>query len=146
MTMTRFLLFILFLGIIYFGWMTWKFLKYRVREKGDKNSIYYRLSEGLTLNEAIEKEFSDLNKFSKIGLTPQVIKTVANEIANLEERMTVDNVIEIYSTFIYRYIFRNGQLKNPSNLDETKILRVIYSLEFIEKDGYFVIKPDNVIV
>ncbi len=123
--------------------MTWKFSKYKTREKGDKNAIHYDLSNGLTLSEAIEKEFSDLNKFSKIGLTPRVIKTVANEIANLEEQITVDNAIEIYSAFIYRYIFRNGQLKNPSNLDETKILRAIYNLEFIEKNGYFVLKPEK---
>ncbi len=57
--------------------------------------------------------------------------------------MGTDNVVEIYSTFIHRYIFRDGRLKNPKNLSDQKILYALETLEFNERNGYFVIKPDK---
>lgn len=69
----------------------WKFLKYKTQEKGDKNSIYYLLSSGLTIEEAIKKEFSGLNIFSKLGISHGVIKTVAEKLASFEGQMDIDD-------------------------------------------------------
>ena len=124
------------------------FFKYKQKEKFDKNSIYSLLRQNLSLEEALKKELSDLNKFNNIGLTEGVVNSVAEKISELQSMMDVDNVIEIYSTFIYRYIFRCGKLKNPHNIDETKLIRALYDMNFKQggngkTDSYFVLAEDK---
>ena len=57
--------------------------------------------------------------------------------------MNTNNVIEIYSTFIHRYIYKDGRIKKPTNLSDKKIIYALETLGFNERNGYFVIKPDK---
>lgn len=67
---------------------------------------------------------------------------MSREISYLAKMTDIDNVIEIYSTFIHRYIYRDGRIKKPTNLSDQKIIYALETLDFNERGGYFVIKPD----
>ncbi|MCK9573636.1 MAG: hypothetical protein M0R20_04485 [Candidatus Omnitrophica bacterium] len=138
---------ILFIIIIlatgFFIWVAWGFIKYKSKERMDKNEIYSYLRDGLSLEYALRKTFSNLNKFQNLGLQELTLNRVSEKIAGLINKTDMDNVIEIYSDFIHRYIFRGGQLKNPQSLSDQKILYALESMEFNERNGYFVIKPDK---
>ncbi|PIP17782.1 MAG: hypothetical protein COX43_02395 [Parcubacteria group bacterium CG23_combo_of_CG06-09_8_20_14_all_35_9] len=121
----------------------WAFFKYKNKERMDKNEIGSYLSEGLSLSKALEKVFSSLNKYYNLGLRTSTVEQVSNGIAELEKTMDTSNVVEIYSTFIYRYVFRNGKNKKPTNISDQKIIYALETLDFNERNGYFVIKPDK---
>ena len=121
----------------------WAFFKYKTKERFDKNEIGSYLSEGFSLQKAIEKAFSNLNKFDNLGLHQTTIERVSSEIASLEKRMNASNVVEIYSTFIHRYIFRNGSRKKPKNLSDRKIIYALETLDFDERNGYFLMRADK---
>jgi len=121
----------------------WAFFKYKIKERMDKNEIGSYLLEGFPLATAIEKAFSNLNKYHNLGLQSSTIERVSNGIAELEKTMDTNNVVEIYSTFVYRYIFRDGRMKKPTNLSDQKIIYALETLNFNERNGYFVVKPDQ---
>jgi len=134
---------IIILAVGFFLWVVWGFIKYKNKERMDKNEIYSYLHDGSSLEEALRKAFSNLNKYQALGLRDSTIGSVSSKIAELAKRMETDNVVEIYSTFVHRYIFRNGQIKKPINLSDQKIIYALETLEFDERNGYFVIKPDK---
>lgn len=109
----------------------------------DKNEIGSYLLEGLSLQKAIEKAFSNLNEYHNLGLHPATIEKVSDGIASLEKTMDASNVVEIYATFVHRYIFRDGKNKKPINISDQKIIYALETLDFNERNGYFVIKPDK---
>jgi len=135
-------LIVLILGAIFFAWIVFAFLKYKKKEARDKREVHAYIASGLTLAQAIEKAFFGLNEDFKMGLSRSTISTVANEIAGLKGMMSADNVIEIYSTFIHRYIFRDDTNKDALNIEDSKILYALSHLNFDGKGGYFVIRPD----
>lgn len=137
------LLTIVILAVIFFLWIVWGFIKYKSKERMDKNEIYSYLHDGLSLEEALKKAFSNLNKYQTLGLRDSTIDKVSAGIAHLSKTMDTDNVIEIYSTFIHRYIYRDGRVKKPTNLSDQKIIYALEALDFNERNGYFVIKPDK---
>ncbi len=143
----NFLTAIVVLIIGFFLWFfistVWAFFKYKNKGRMDKNEIGSYLSEGLSLSKAIEKAFSNLNNYNNIGLRPSTIERVGKGIAELEKTMDVGNVVEIYSTFVHRYIFRNGKNKKPTNISDQKIIYALETLDFNDRNGYFVIKPDR---
>jgi len=134
---------IIILAVCFFLWVVWGFIKYKSKERMDKNEIYSYLRDGLDLEHALQKAFFNLNKFQNLGLQESTLNRVSEKIASLTNTMDTDNVVEIYSTFIHRYIFRDGQLKNPNNLSDQKILFALETLKFNERNGYFVIMPDK---
>lgn len=137
------LLAIVILAVGFFLWVVWGFIKYKSKERMDKNEVHSYLRDGLSLEEALKRAFSNLNKYQALGLRDSTIERVGAGIANLAKMMDTDNVIEIYSTFVRRYIFRDGRIKKPTNLSDQKIIYALETLEFNEQNGYFVIKPDK---
>lgn len=137
------LLTLVILAVVFFLWVVWGFIKYKSKERMDKNEVYSYLHDGLSLEEALKKAFSNLNKYQSLGLRNSTIDRVSTGIADLSKTMDTDNVIEIYSTFIHRYIFRDGRIKKPANLSDQKIIYALETLDFNERNGYFVIKPDK---
>lgn len=133
---------ILSVVVIFIVWNIWSFLKYKKNEAKNKMTIQRYLSNGLTLDKALGKAFSDLNENLKLGLSSSTITIVAEKVADLNKMMGVDNVVEIYSTFIHRYIFRCTRKKSRS-VSDTKIIYAIENMEIDERNGYFVIKPDT---
>lgn len=127
----------------FFLWVVWGYIKYKHRERMDKNEIYSHLHDGLALKEALKTAFSNLNKYQSLGLQDSTIDRVSTGIADLAKTMDTDNVVEIYSTFVHMYIFRNGRTKKPTNLSDQKIIYSLETLDFNERNGYFVIKPDK---
>jgi hypothetical protein len=127
----------------FFLWVVWGFIKYKNKERMDKNEGYSYLRDGLSLEEALKTAFSNLNKYLSIGLNSSTIDKVSSGISGLAKTMDTDNVIEIYSTFIHRYIFRDGRIKKPTKISDEKIIYALETLEFNERNGYFVIKPDK---
>lgn len=121
----------------------WAFFKYKNKARMDKNEIGSYLSEGLPLSIAIEKAFSNLNKYHNLGLQSSTIERVSNGIAELEKMMDASNVVEIYSTFVHRYIFGSGMNKKPTNLSDQKIIYALETLKFDSRNGYFVIGQDS---
>ena len=124
-------------------WFIWGFFKFRLITRGTKVAIRLHLASGLTLFDAIKKAFLDLNMSRNLGLHEITIEKVSSKIANLETIMDTDNVVEIYLTFIWRYIFRDGRKMKPTNLEDQKIIYALENLDFNEKNGFYVIKPDT---
>ncbi len=119
------------------------FFKYKRQEKMDKNEVGSYLIEGLSFEASIDRAFSNLNKYQNTGLSSLTIEKVITKISELQNIMTTDNAVEIYSTFVWRYIYRNGKNKKPKNLSEQKIIYALESLDFNEKNGYFILKSDK---
>lgn len=139
----NFFVVIIFLLVAFFIWIVWGFLKYKLIERGNKVQINFYLSNGLSLFDSIKKALQNLNKSRNLGLKDSTIKKVSEEIADLKQTMNINNIIEIYSTFIHRYIFRDGRKMRPTNLMDEKIIYAAENLNFNEKNGFFVIKPDK---
>lgn len=124
-------------------WNVWGFMRYKQKEKMYKNLVYSYIHDGMSLEEALTESFSNLNKFEDFGLSNQTIRSVCNKMAFLAEKTDTANVVEIFSAFIYRYIFKNGRVKKPNNISNEKIIYALENLDFNERNGYLVIKPDK---
>ncbi|MCG2726779.1 MAG: hypothetical protein L6420_11125 [Elusimicrobia bacterium] len=57
--------------------------------------------------------------------------------------MNTENVVEIYSSFINRYIYKSGKIPNPKNISDKKIIYAIENLNLHNGNGYFVIWNDK---
>ncbi len=124
-------------------WCIWGFIKYKRNEGQAKKIIYQCISKGMSLEKAVLLTFSNLNESHKLGLSPNTINRVARKISELTAKMDLDNAIEIYATFLHRYLFKTDSLKTSTGVSDTGVLYAIESMEFNERNGYFVLKPDH---
>lgn len=129
--------------VLLVGWTVWGFVKYKSKERMAKNEIYSYINDGLLLPEAIKKSLMNVKEYTNLNLDKATINKVGDIIASLSNRMNIDNVIEIYSTFIHRYIYRDGRNKKADNIEDKKIIYAVENLELNERNGYFVIQPDK---
>ena len=129
-------------GIVGFiGWSAFKSI-YRRQESRDKIKITLLLKDGLDLAGAINTVFSKLNDTLPQKLSEETVSAFVRRISSLENRMDPENVIEIYSTFIYRYICRNSLQPHP-NVSDANVLYALEHLSLEERNGYFVLKADK---
>ncbi len=128
--------------IFFFLWLVFDFLKYQGKERLNKNKVFSYLQDGLSLAQALKLALSNLNKNKALNLSDSIIERISSDIASLGDRMDVRNVVDVFSDFIYRYIFYHGKYKNPKNLSEEKIIYALETLELQDRGGYYVIKPD----
>lgn len=91
----------------YILWTIFDFLKFKIIERGIKTQISVYFASNLSLFDSIKKAFSNLNKNRQLGLKDFTIEQVRAKIADLVKIMNIDNVIEVYSTFVHRYVFSN---------------------------------------
>lgn len=136
------LLFIILAVVGFILWNIFAFVRYKGRESKDKDRITGYLRSILSLTEAIQKVFSELNDSLPNRLKTETISTVAEKIASLQNQMEMENVIEIYSTFVYRYICRNSNRPHP-NVNDRNVLYAVNNMTFEQRNGYFVLKPDS---
>lgn len=135
-----FIIVILVVGFVV--WNIFGFLRYKKKESTDKTKVAGLIEAGVALSEAIERVFSEFNASLPKPLTANTVSIVARHISSLQEEMTVGNVIEIYSTFVYRYICRNSTRPHP-NVTDNNVLFAVRNMTFDERNGYFVLKADN---
>ena len=124
-------------------WCIWGFIKYKRNEGQAKKIVYQCISKGMSLEKAVSLTFSNLNESHKLGLSLNTINKVANNISELTSKMDLDNAIEIYATFLHRYLFEMDSLKTSVGVSDAQVLYAIESMEFNERNGYFVLKPDH---
>lgn len=124
-------------------WTVYGFIKYKRNEGEAKKIIYQCISRGMSLEKTVLLTFSNLNESHKLGLSPDTINKVAEKISELTAKMDLDNAIEIYATFLHRYLFETDSLKTAAGVSDAQVLRAIESMEFNERNGYFVLKPDH---
>jgi len=136
-------IFIVLIIVVILLWFVGGYFKFRMMSRGMKIAVRMHLVTGLPLSEAIKKAFLELNQSRKLGLQDATIEKVSNKIASFEEMMNTDNVMDIYSTFVWRYIFRDGGRMKPKNLTDEKVIYALENLKFNEKNGFYVIKPDK---
>ncbi len=124
--------------------IVWKFIEYKKLEKSYKQEIYEHLyRKGNSLSKSLEMAFSNLNEFKNLKLDYSIVLMVAREMSILNKIMSVENVIEIYPQFIYRYIFNNGKNKRPKEISKEKLIYALENMSFDNNLGYFVLKPDK---
>lgn len=124
-------------------WTVYGFIKYKRNEGEAKKIIYQCISEGMSLEKAVLLTFSNLNESHKLGLSADIINEVAQKISGLTTKMDLDNAIEIYATFLHRYILEMDSLKTSTGVSDAQVLYAIESTEFNERSGYFVLKSDH---
>jgi hypothetical protein len=142
---------ILLLVLAFFAWTVWRFLKYKRQESGDKRKVGYYLSTGASLAEAIELAFSDLNRTANYGLRSDTIHAIAHKLASFSGIMDPSNVVELYSSFVERYVFLRGRVavvrdvpsKKSLKLDEARLLYAVEHLDLVERNGYYYFKPST---
>lgn len=139
----NFLSIIVILLIAFLLWVVWGFLKYKRNEKQAKAIIYECISKGMSLHDAVHVTFANLNQSYELGLSENTVQKIADKISGLTTKMDLDNAIEIYATFLHRYIFRDGPVKKPQGVSDEKVRYAIESMQFDERNGYFVIKYDS---
>src|SRR6266478_1500726 len=142
---------ILLLVLAFFAWTFWRFLKYKRQESGDKRKVGYYLSTGTSLPEAIELAFSDLNRTVNCGLRSDTIHAIAHKLASLSRIMDASNVVEIYSSFVERYVLLRGRVavvtdvssKKSLKLDEARLLYAVERLDLVARNGHYCLKPST---
>lgn len=97
----------------------------------------------MSLEKTILLTFSNLNESHKLGLSQNTINRVASKISELTTKMDLDNAIEIYASFLHRYLFETDSLKTSAGVSDAQVLYAIESMEFNERNGYFVLKSDH---
>jgi hypothetical protein len=138
--------FIIIIAILITGLITyiiWEFIKYRNKNKLFENEVYSHINNGLSLEDALKLSFIRLNNSQNFGLSDSTIIKVCDKIVDLEKRMNTENVVEIYSSFINRYIYKSGKITNPKNISDKKIIYAIENLNLHNGNGYFVIWNDK---
>jgi hypothetical protein len=142
---------ILLLVLAFFAWTVWRFLKYKRQESEDKRKVGYYFSTGASLAEAIELAFSDLNRTANCGLHSDTIHAIAHKLVSLSELMDASNVVEIYSSFVERYVLLKGRVaivrdvpsKKSVKLDEARLLYAVEHLDLVERNGHHCITPST---
>lgn len=130
--------------------MFFGFSDYKRQERGDKRQVVQKLQEGLSLREALEEVFNDLNKHFDLGLGNNTVQEVAKVIADLEGKMDLENVIEIYSSFIYWCIFDGGKFgfgkeekRSNYKFRDESVLYAVNNLSLRESGGYYALRADS---
>jgi hypothetical protein len=134
------LLIILALLLLLIFWQVFNFLKYLSFERRCKNEISSYLQDGFLLPKAIARAFSNLNEDKKIGLSDLTINRISYGMNDFLQKMDVENVIDIYASFIYLYVFSNGRNMNAVGITDEKLTNYFLDLNLRNKNGYYVIK------
>jgi hypothetical protein len=127
-----------FLLIIF--WQIFRFRRYLSFERRCKNEISSYLQKGISLPEAIAQAFSNLNIDKKIGLSEATINRISFGMNDLLQKMDIENVIDIYASFIYLYVFSNGRNMNAFNVTDEKLTNYFFSLKLRQKNGYYALE------
>ena len=136
---------LLIIGLVIAGlvvWIIFAFVRYKREESKDKIRVASYLALGMSLSEALEKSFEELNASLPNKLDANTVSTVARKISSLQSMMDVRNAVEIYSTFIHRYVCRNTIRPHP-NVTDDNVLYAVHNMRFDQRHGYFVLKPDS---
>ncbi|MBI3617037.1 MAG: hypothetical protein HY210_02325 [Candidatus Omnitrophica bacterium] len=124
-------------------WCLFGFMRYKKQEAAFKQEIYGYFEEGTPFEESLRKSFSEVNRKYNLGLNEYTIVFVVQEISALLNKMSVENVIEIYSMFLNWYIYDTHGAKTPQGIKDERILYAISNLKLKERNGHFVIAPDH---
>jgi len=130
---------------------TYIFLRFRrlVAEQG--REIGFHLSQGLSLEAAIGKTLSDLNRTRALGLAEATLGAVGRRIAGLSAVMETGNVVDILAQFTQRYLlletrtpfFQRSSAQAPRRPNDNKVLYAAEHLDLQERGGYFLISPST---
>ena len=137
--------FVFIIAILVVGFILWNslgFIRYKKKESKDKTNVAGLIASGVALPEAIERVFVELNVSLPNKLAADTVSLVAMHISSLQEKMDTENIIEIYSTFVYRYVCRNSTRPHP-NVTDNNVLYAVRNMTFDERNGYFVLKVDD---
>ena len=134
---------VLLLVLLPAGWFFIRFQKYKRGENRAKYFIKYHIENGMDVLEAFEMELRYELKINNVDLSENLIIEIAESMAEFTERMTLENVVELYSTFVYRYILRNGRNANLVHIEPQKIRYSLHNLNIKERQGYFSLLLDN---
>ena len=131
----------IFLIVIYFVWVVYGFVRYKYQDKKNKIKIHHLVDKGLTLTMAFTQDLHDLNSEHRLDLSSEVRFKIAKILSDLHAKMDLDNVVEIYSMFVHRYILLKERLrKGPIKLNESRILYAAENIKFMERNGYYVLE------
>jgi len=117
-----------------------RFIIFMSLRKAYKVKINQYIVMGLSLFEAIKKDFKNLNVSRNLKLQSTTIEKVSHNIAELNKIMGIDNVAEVYSAFLFWFVFKSKVGTSPKNLSDKKIILASENMEFDEKNGYYVLK------
>lgn len=120
------------------------FFEKKQLEKKLKKKVYSYISQGQTLREVLRTVTVDVlareTRWGRSGGlgTSKLADKIADEMDKLQAKMSVDNILEIYSEFIDLYILKKKNELEPQDL--LNLSKVLDNMEFYEKDGYFFLK------
>lgn len=129
--------YIIVVGLIFFN-VVWKFRKYKSFEKFIKRMVSIYMADNMNLEDAMAET---LRSF-ELRPNEEDIKYIARKIGEMEEFIEPYNVVEIFATYIDRYIRDNGKPKKVWKLDSGKLRYAMDNLQLKEKGGYFAVKAD----
>ena len=89
-------------------WSIYKFIKYKFRSSVFEVGLKRQLSFGKNLKDGLEKELNDLNSHLPKKLNLQTTLTLVKKMLSLQEKMTDENIAEIYGNFVSLYICENS--------------------------------------
>jgi len=122
-------------------WIIYKFIKYKFRSSVFEVGLKRQLSFGKNLKDGLEKELNDLNSHLPKKLNPQTTLTLVKKMLSLQEKMTDENIAEIYGNFVSLYICENSTppYNVYPNLTDKKVIMHVNNMCFKEVNGYFVL-------
>jgi len=122
-------------------WSIYKFIKYKFRSSVFEVGLKRQLSFGKNLKEGLEKELHDLNSHLPKKLNPQTTMTLVDKMVSLQEKMTDENIAEIYGNFVSLYICKDSTppYNVYPNLTDEKVIMYVNNMCFNEVNGHFIL-------
>lgn len=116
------------------------FTQLKASIRNNKKIISQQLSSGTPLPTAIENDFAELNINRKLNLATSTIQKISHNISSPNIKMGDLNIIEIYTSFLYWYVFKGNFGATPDNTDEEWLINASKNLKLKEKnDGYMLL-------
>jgi hypothetical protein len=128
-------------------WSIYKFIKYKFQSSVFEVGLKRQLSFGKNLKEGLEKELHDLNSHLPKKLNPQTTMTLVDKMVSLQEKMTDENIAEIYGNFVSRHICKDSPppYKVFPNMTDEKVIMEVNNMCFFKNiNGKFMLDTSTV--
>ncbi|HOZ53589.1 MAG: hypothetical protein WC164_01955 [Patescibacteria group bacterium] len=127
-SMTNLFASFLIFALLYVIWEIVNFIIFKLMIKEDKKIITTNSKNNISIDNSIKSIFTKLNKRKKINLKESTIDEVGKKLSALQDTMPIENVSEIFTSFIFWYILKGNMFNNPTNISDEYILSSVENM------------------
>lgn len=136
-SITNFFASFLIFVFLYIIWEIVNFITFKSITKIDKKTITINSKNNISVENSIKSIFTKLNKRKKINLEESTIDKVSKKLSTLQDTMPIENVSEIFTSFIFWYVLKGNMFNDPINISDEYILSSVENMNIKKgKNGF----------